>query len=310
MMAAALTALIVNGAYAAAPKSEITVSNDMITLADVFDGVTENHGYVLAPAPEPGKTKTLNADDLQRISDAFSLGWKSQNGLDQAVIRRDANVIDRYAIEAELQEKLADVLGGGKFDMQLSDRNVKINLSPDLPATVEAEDVTYDKTRGEFRAVLFAPSAANPVVKREVRGRFSALTGIPVLKSDLRAGDIISANDIVYVDTPAREVTTATIVSAEKLVGMTPRRGLAAGKQVTPADIEQPLVVKKGDVVTMTLKSKIMSLTAQGKALENGAAGQIVRIINTSSNQVVEGIVTGPQAVTVMSPSATLASRI
>ena len=309
-MAVAMTALLMNAAQAETPKSDSVVTSDVITLGDIFDGITENAGFILAPAPAPGKTTTLNAHDLQRVATAFNLDWESKSLLDQVIIRRDAVEVDRYAIEAALQEKLAGNMAGTKFELQLIDKAMKIFLPPQYAATVEVDDVTYDRTRGEFRAILSAPTSDNPIVKKEIRGRLYALTEVPVLKTALRAGDIISADDIVYVDAPAKDVTTATIVSAEKLIGMTPRRGVVAGKAVTPADIELPMVVKKGDVVTMTFKNNSMSLTAQGKALESGAKGEIVRIINTASNQVVEGVVTGSQAIDVTPPSFNVASNI
>ena len=34
-----------------------------------------------------------------------------------------------------------------------------------------------------------------------------------------------------------------------------------------------------------------MVLTVQGRALEDGAAGQVVRVMNTKSNTVVNGVV-------------------
>ncbi len=59
-------------------------------------------------------------------------------------------------------------------------------------------------------------------------------------------------------------------------------------------------------MVTMTLETGQMQLTAQGRALDNGAAGDVVRIMNTSSNQVIEGVVQGLRTVSVGTPRAAL----
>ena len=67
-------------------------------------------------------------------------------------------------------------------------------------------------------------------------------------------------------------------------------------------DVAAPQVVKKGDTVTVTLKTNALNLTMQGRALQNGAEGDTVRIINTASNRTVDAIVTGPQTVTVTTP--------
>ena len=50
----------------------------------------------------------------------------------------------------------------------------------------------------------------------------------------------------------------------------------------------------RGSLVTMKIETPFMTVTAQGKAQQDGAEGEIVRVINTQSNRVVEGTVTGP----------------
>ena len=52
----------------------------------------------------------------------------------------------------------------------------------------------------------------------------------------------------------------------------------------------------------MLLKSDIISLTAQGRALDNGAAGDAIHVMNTTSKQVIDAVVTGPQAVSIRPP--------
>ena len=42
-----------------------------------------------------------------------------------------------------------------------------------------------------------------------------------------------------------------------------------------------------------------IQLTAKGRALDNGSKGETIRIVNKSSNKIVEGTVTAPQTVSV-----------
>ena len=57
--------------------------------------------------------------------------------------------------------------------------------------------------------------------------------------------------------------------------------------------------LKKGDIVTVTLQSGPIHLTTQARALENGASGALVKVMNMSSRQVLDAVVTGMQAVSV-----------
>jgi flagellar basal body P-ring formation protein FlgA len=46
-----------------------------------------------------------------------------------------------------------------------------------------------------------------------------------------------------------------------------------------------------------------LSLSVQGRAVEEGARGDTIRVLNTTSNRQIEGVVVGPDTVAVpMSP--------
>jgi flagella basal body P-ring formation protein FlgA len=77
-------------------------------------------------------------------------------------------------------------------------------------------------------------------------------------------------------------------------------------RPVAVADIEAPALVKKGDLVTVVLKSGMLNLTVQGRAMQGGAEGDSVHVINTASNRLMEGVVTGQQTVAVQAPSDAL----
>ncbi len=71
----------------------------------------------------------------------------------------------------------------------------------------------------------------------------------------------------------------------------------------------QPLLVHRGDLVTIVFRTDNLELTAQGNALEDGAAGALVRIENTKSNRVIDAAVTGQDMVMVQSLGASVAQR-
>ncbi len=304
MMAVALTACVFSHAFAATPKTESTVVSDSITLGDVFDGITDHADFYLAPAPATGKTKILNTNDLVRISDAFNLGWTPASNLEQVVIRRSSNIIDHYDIQAALQKSMSEKLKGQKFEMDLSDHSASFHIADPEDKAVNVENLTFDAAKGEFKALVAA--AAAPDVKKEVKGKFYPISQLPVLKSPLRQGDIISAADIDYVDIRSTDITASMVVDAKKLIGQTPRRGIAAMKPIGTLDVQWPTIVKKGDLVTMVLNSSVLNLTAQGRAMDNGSEGDAVRVMNTTSKQIVGAVVTGPETVTIKAPTDTM----
>jgi flagella basal body P-ring formation protein FlgA len=286
-------------AFAASPKAESVITHDRITLGDVFD-VKDNADYYLAPAPGVGKTTTLNANDLTRISDAFHLGWTPADGPQQVVIRRAASEIDHFDVQAALQEKLGTVLKGKKFDMELSNRAASLTIPATGDRTLKVDNFSYDAIQGTFSAVVSA--AAAPETKNEISGKFYLISSLPVLKGQAQPGDIISAADIDHIDIRTRDITPAMVTDAAKLAGQTPRHSLSPMKPVLASDLKPPVIIKKGDIVTMVLKSRAINLTAKGRALENGSAGDAIHVMNTTSKQVLDATVTGAEMVDITPP--------
>jgi flagella basal body P-ring formation protein FlgA len=60
-----------------------------------------------------------------------------------------------------------------------------------------------------------------------------------------------------------------------------------------------PALVKRNELVTITLETGSLVLTAQGKAAEEGGKGATIRVTNTKSGRVLDTVVTGPGAVAV-----------
>jgi flagella basal body P-ring formation protein FlgA len=57
-------------------------------------------------------------------------------------------------------------------------------------------------------------------------------------------------------------------------------------------DFTAPILVRRGAIVTIRLETPNMSLTARGKALENGSAGDVIRVVNLQSNKTIQVEVT------------------
>lgn len=294
ILTTALAATLSCAAQAATPRAQNVVRNNVITVGDVFDDAGAHAGRYLAPAPAPGAAMVLTTRDLSRISDAFGLGWHPVTHAETATLTRYSNDILRQDVEKELVAAIAE---------RLNTKNIEVELSAPLPAlrlpeghekTLALRDLRIDLNRNRFEATVTAP-AENPVITHKVAGNLHTLVRVPVLSTPLRNGDLIRNSDIQHINMRTADVSANVIVDAARLTGMTPRRGIPALRPVTESDLQPPLVVKKGDLVTVTMTQGQMNLILQGRALENGAQGDTVRIVNMTSNRTIEGIITGPQ---------------
>jgi len=77
----------------------------------------------------------------------------------------------------------------------------------------------------------------------------------------------------------------------KNVIGMVASRNIGAGKIITPRLIQAPTVVKRGENVTLLAKTPHLTVRMKGKAMEDGAKGELIKVRNISSNRVIEGTV-------------------
>jgi flagella basal body P-ring formation protein FlgA len=66
---------------------------------------------------------------------------------------------------------------------------------------------------------------------------------------------------------------------------------LPAGQPIRVSDIAVPILVAKNSIVNVKVMSSRLNITMQGKALEDGAEGDQIRVVNTRSTKTIQGVV-------------------
>lgn len=275
-------------------RSTSVVKDEVIRLGDIFNGLTQNENYVLGIAPRPGQDMVLNARTLMRIAIALDLPWRPRDSADQAVIRRSATLIGADDIRGAIENGLRDQGMDGNFNLSFASPVEDIALPKENEGTIELVSLRVDPDKDRFAAELAAPSAENPIRRVSLSGQVERIVELPILNRDLRNGDVISESDIAFLEVNARDIGKDCLLRAEDLVGMTPRRMVLSGKPVRAVDIQSPKMVSRNGKVLITFQKGPMTLTAEGRALQDGARGEFVRVVNIASSRTIQGVVSGP----------------
>jgi flagella basal body P-ring formation protein FlgA len=77
------------------------------------------------------------------------------------------------------------------------------------------------------------------------------------------------------------------------------RRNLVRGSVLTPANLSPRLLVRLGQRVTLVLNYNGLEIRSTGKALQSASLGQVVKVRNSQSQKIVEGVVSGEALVRV-----------
>jgi flagella basal body P-ring formation protein FlgA len=272
-------------------KEQSIITDDMIKLGDIFYDLPRDEERVLGHAPQPGEEITLNARTLFRIASALDLPWRPNDIMTRVVLRREATVINYDEIKKAIHTALDDHDIYGDYELSLPTQYQKIVLPADAPASMDVTRISVDAQRKNFDVTIAAPSADNPISHLQIKGKIFPVIKIPVLIENIEFGRVIKLSDIDVIAIKESNFSKDMVADPTKLVGMTARRIVVAGRPVKNSDLIAPQIIERGQYLTLSLNNSMMNLTTQVKALENGAKGDIIRVLNTSSNQTLQAII-------------------
>lgn len=296
------TTILIGGIAASAPaaaagvmlRSHVLVDGPMVTLGDLFDNAGERADVQVLRAPPPGQHITVDTDWLSHVALVNGLSWKPRDLFDEASIERVGQVIGRDQIVANLHDALVTRGARGDFSVELESRSQQMVVATDAAANVTVRDLFYDRAGNRFSATIAAGDSRLPV-----SGRLYTTIEVPVLNHAVGRGDTVIAEDITMLRVREDQIRPATITDPGAIVGMAAKVALRANQPIPNGDLQKPLAVSRGALVTMVLDFRGMALTAQGRAVDQGALGDTVRVTNTHSNLTVEGVIDGTNRVRV-----------
>jgi len=272
-------------------KSHVVVDGPVVLLGDLFEGAGEQGATTIARSPAPGKRVEVSARWLAAVAKTYGLPWQPTSRLDRAVVERTSQVIDARRVETEMLDALERRGVSGRVSLVLDQPGIRLDLPSDADPTVSVANLSHDPTTGRFTALIVAPAAGIPLAKANISGRVVTMTDVPTLRRRVEPGEVIRAEDIEWISTRADRLGRNIIVDAENMVGMSPRRPIRPGDEVLANELRAPVVVAKNSLITIRLETARMSLSAQGRAMESGGTGDVIRVMNTKSNKVINAAV-------------------
>lgn len=283
-------------------RENIVVSGAYIRLGDLFaNAPSDKAETAVAYAPKPGRRASFDARWLYRVARAYGLQWRPLSADLSASVTRDSIIINRDEIEDVLMAALSQFDLPQNPQIHLSNRNLMLHAPSEIMPEVTIEDVTFNARSLRFAAVVaVGERGENPLQRVRVTGQVFKMIDVPTLSRRIPKGDVIKENDIRWVRMRADRTQRDIITSMADLIGMAPKRHLRPDRPVRISDIQRPILVEKGSLVTIVLKKPGMMLTSRGRALQNGADGETIRITNTNTSRTIEAIVVGSSTVTVL----------
>jgi flagella basal body P-ring formation protein FlgA len=298
----------------------IHVSAAMVTLGDVFTGAADP-AVEIAKAPPAGKTSMIDYSTLSAIAASNHVDWHQPGLNGKIIICRDAEAPTEAAADGQHTvpttanlAAAAEPLKAAMLEQHIADK-MAVTFDPGLQqhylanlpaeAALVVESLDYTPPTHKFTAVMVDAVSGE---RQALTGRAIPVIDVPVPTHPIREGELIRTEDLTTIEINADKVRSDTAQNSDTLVGKVAKRALDISQQIQTRFVGQPVLIKRGDRVTMVIQNGPMVLTAEGRALDDAGLGDTVRLVNAASNRNLSGVVTASGMVEVHTGSAMVAA--
>jgi flagella basal body P-ring formation protein FlgA len=329
----ACSALVVDAVYAAEIrlKPQARTSASIVTLGDVADVFAADafqgeqlRGIELGPAPAPGRRRYVRIREVQDAvwTRGINLSLHQFSGVEQTEVAgpADVAVAETQAFHAEPAER--ERAERTVSNLLLAYLRKQTNPREPFQLSFSLNDAQIEKVL-VYGSRLIVEGGAAPWVgaqqftlgltdgKTPVRFAVDALSSLPpgivaVIKP-LSAGSIICPTDVEIRSPTGVNPSIQPFRRIEDVVGQETTWSIPAGTVLTPQSVRRPIVVRRGQPVTVYARSAGLRVRTTARAREDGGLGDLITVEPLQSRDAFYAKVTGVQEAEVFAAPAAAA---
>jgi flagella basal body P-ring formation protein FlgA len=287
-----------------APKLRelVTVTTDLVRIGDLVENAGPAANIAVFRAPDLGQTGAVRVARVTEALKSHDVAGLDTGGLSEVIVTR----LSRVIMAKDIEERIAHALGGqhGFGDAKnLSiafDREIRpMHIEASATAEPVIARMSVEPRTGRFDVAFDIPgSAAARRLMLRFKGTATETVETATLVRAVGRGETIRESDVTMERRPKIEVAGEP-VGLDEIVGLSAKRTLRAGQAPRASDLMKADVVQRNETVTIVYEAPGILLTVRGKALEAGAVGETISVLNIQSNRTVHGAISGPGQVVV-----------
>lgn len=128
----------------------------------------------------------------------------------------------------------------------------------------------------------------------------SMVRPVVIAARPLARDTVLTPGDVKLADREVSSLGYGFIGSLEGAVGQRLTRAISEGAVLTPGLLDAPVLVRRGQAVSVDARSGPVTVSMPGVAQADGALGETIRVRNASSGRILEGVVRSAKSVEVL----------
>lgn len=283
-------------------RASVTVADDIVRVGDLVENAGSAASIAIYRAPDLGTTGTLPVAQVLNILRARQIIGVDTRDLKEITVTRLARTVDAKEIEQQVARALERRHGlGNAADIALTfDRDPgDLRLEATNTGTLQPVAVRYDPRSTRFDVTFeIGNDAGSAPLKLRFTGTAIETVEAAILTRSVERGDVLKASDVIVERRPKAEVGNDAVIR-DSAVGMQARRQIGAGRALRVPDLAKPDLVTRDQNVTLIYQNGGLYLTIRGKAMDGGAEGDVVSVMNLQTKRAISGVVSGRGQVTI-----------
>jgi flagella basal body P-ring formation protein FlgA len=278
-------------------KASVTIVGEIVRIGDLVENAGAVAHVAIFRAPGLGETGRVSVERILEALLPHDLIKVDTGGLTDVVVTRASKTITAKDIET----RIAQTLAGRQRNADVDNLTLTFDSEPRAVHLEPNTDLRLLRVAFDPRSSRFDIAFERPGIRNALRftGTYAQTFEAATLAHPVAAGEVIRATDVRIVRRPKAELTANVITAAEQAIGLAARRAMRPGETLRQTDLIKPEVVARNDNVTITYQVPGVMLTVRGKALEGGAHGDTISVMNVQSKRSIQATVAGPGHVVV-----------
>jgi flagella basal body P-ring formation protein FlgA len=128
-----------------------------------------------------------------------------------------------------------------------------------------------------------------------VRAKVSVVPAVVVATRAVPRGAVIQASDVQLDRSQPVSGRTEVVTSLDDVVGKEAAQAIIAGRPVDKSSVRQPVLVRKGEVVTVYVRAPGVQVRTAARARDTGSHGELISVESLENRQTYLARVTGIQ---------------
>jgi len=281
-------------------KETASVEGSYILLKDIcrVNGKSVLLGDVkVKRSPPPCRSEYVTKEEVarsiysflrgRRIPDNFSLKLR---GAERCRVERVCTRIDSSKLKERLKKFIEERFSGIKV-VSLYAPSITV------PSKNFRDSVEVKEKGNHYVRLKYTVFAGNETFRTFwITARVEKLVKTVVAAKFIPKGKIITADDLQVIELPERKARLG-FPSKGEVIGKVARVNIKKGSTIRESLLKPNYIVRRGDTVRISYRRGAISVQIAGRAMENGALGDIIKVENVSTGKKLRCKVIGEDSV-------------